>query len=155
MKSYKSYQKLYPHIELWKNYKGELHNENGPAVIGDDIKKWYLHGKQHREGAPAVTKEGSIYQEWWLNDEIERPDGPAMVWSCGRKEWYRKSMIHREDGPAVEWPDGSITWFFWHNVLAFDRWCYMLDKSDEEIVKLKLMYGDLKETRKHPDYDDD
>ena len=64
MKSYKSYQKLHPHIELWKNYKGELHNENGPAVIGDDIKKWYLHGKRHRE------------------------DGPAKIWPNGKLDWY-------------------------------------------------------------------
>jgi len=57
-------------IQRW--YKnGELHREDGPAVIIGSIQKWYLDGRLHRVDGPAVID--NDHQEWWVNGEfIER-----------------------------------------------------------------------------------
>jgi hypothetical protein len=52
-------------IKQWFNSQGQLHREDGPAVIwpnGD--KYWYKNGQLHRE------------------------DGPAEEWTHGNKYWY-------------------------------------------------------------------
>jgi hypothetical protein len=52
--------------ERW--YKdGELHREDGPAVIYPDGSKfWYKHGLFHREDGPAViVHDGN--KKWYLN----------------------------------------------------------------------------------------
>ena len=39
---------------LWKNSKGQLHREDGPAIIEPDgDKHWYIKGQLHREDGPA------------------------------------------------------------------------------------------------------
>ena len=53
----------------------------------DGTKRWYLHGKYHRE------------------------DGPAMEWANGTKTWYLNGNRHREDGPAREYASGTKEWF--------------------------------------------
>lgn len=45
-----------------------------------------------------------------INGRISRKDGPAIVFSVGRKEWYLDGLRHRIDGPAIEDPD-YIAWF--------------------------------------------
>jgi hypothetical protein len=76
-------------IEKYKK-NGQLHREDGPAVIYDNgFKEWYLNGKRHRE------------------------DGPAIIWENGTKKWYLNGKLHREDGPAVIYSDGSQYW--WKN----------------------------------------
>jgi hypothetical protein len=52
-------------VKQWFNSQGQLHREDGPAVIwpnGD--KYWYKNGQLHRE------------------------DGPAEEWTHGNKYWY-------------------------------------------------------------------
>jgi len=56
-------------------------------ILPDGTKEWYLNGKRHREG------------------------GPAIEWSDGTKVWYLNGKPHREDGPAYEYPDGSKEWY--------------------------------------------
>ena len=49
--------------------------------------------------------------------------------------------IHKADGPAVEWAVGSVEWH-WHGLrLTFDDWLAVTDRSDEEKVMLKLIWG--------------
>ncbi len=63
---------------------GELHRENGPAVImANGTRVWCRNGERHRE------------------------DGPAIVRADGTQIWYRDGQLHREDGPAIVWADGS------------------------------------------------
>ena len=50
-------------------------------------KRWYLHGKKHRE------------------------DGPAVEFANGDKMWYLHDLYHREDGPAVEFVNGDKEWY--------------------------------------------
>ena len=50
-------------------------------------KRWYLHGKPHRE------------------------DGPAFEWADGDKQWFLHGKRHREDGPAIEGANGAKEWY--------------------------------------------
>ena len=68
------------------NSKGELHNDNGPAVEYEDGTK-----------------------EWWYNGKRHRIDEPAVIESDGGKEWWFFGMRHRDDGPAIIYPDGGYT----------------------------------------------
>ena len=55
-------------------------------------KYWYLNGKYHREGGPAVEYPDGT-KEWWLNGKVHREDGPAMEYSDGDKHWYLNDQI--------------------------------------------------------------
>jgi hypothetical protein len=46
-------------------------------------------------------------QEWRLDGELHREDGPAIEGSDGAREWFLNSKRHREDGPAIERADGK------------------------------------------------
>ena len=64
--------------QVWKNENGELHREDGPAIIfPDGIQHWFINGNFHRE------------------------DGPAVIYPDGRQYWYINGNPHREDGPAA------------------------------------------------------
>ncbi len=53
----------------YRNEEGDLHREDGPAVIYNyGSKFWYLNGKRHREDGPAsIFKNGVKY--WYINGE--------------------------------------------------------------------------------------
>ena len=70
------------------NSAGELHRDDGPAVVfADETKQWYQ------------------------NDKLHRTDGPAIEYANGTKQWYQDGLLHRIDGPAVEWADGNEFWY--------------------------------------------
>ena len=76
----------------------------------DGTKKWFLNGKYHREGGPAIERISGTKQ-WWVNGKFHREGGPAIEWSNGSKEWYLNGERHREDGPAYEDLSGYKDWF--------------------------------------------
>ena len=57
----------------YRNAAGELHREDGPAVIfeGGVEQMWYRNGKLHREDGPAVaiaySNIGVYISRWYLN----------------------------------------------------------------------------------------
>lgn len=53
----------------WYNDKGQLHNENGPAVMySDGAQFWRVNGEAHRTDGPAVINpDGS--QHWYINNK--------------------------------------------------------------------------------------
>ena len=53
--------------QVWKNENGELHREDGPAIIfPDGIQHWFINGNFHREDGPAVIyPDGRQY--WYIN----------------------------------------------------------------------------------------
>lgn len=54
--------------KIWKNEKGEIHREDGPAVEWPDGDWWwYLNGKCHRICGPCDWFRGEYY--WWVNGE--------------------------------------------------------------------------------------
>ena len=57
-------------IETWYNDVGELHREDGPAVIYHDLKLsiWYQNGVFHRNDGPVIVNEQEeIKGAWYLN----------------------------------------------------------------------------------------
>ena len=58
----------------WKNEKGKLHRDRGPAIEWNDgSKEWYIEGKLHRL------------------------DGPAIEWSNGIKKWYKEDKEYTKE----------------------------------------------------------
>ena len=73
---------------------------------------WYLNGQLHREDGPAVIyADGTQY--WWLNGQLHREDGPAIIYADGTQEWCLNDQLHREDGPAIVYGDGSGLWYLY------------------------------------------
>jgi hypothetical protein len=83
--------------------------KNGMPVNRNGSLFWYRDGELHREDGPAVIKpDGS--QFWKRDGQLHREDGPAEIWADGTRRWYRNNRLHREDGPAEIRPDGTQRW---------------------------------------------
>ena len=72
---------------------GNLHREDGPAVIKPDGKEyWYKHGFSHRIGGPAVIERESGVELWYKDGKPHREDGPAFILPYetegGTRFWY-------------------------------------------------------------------
>ncbi len=95
----------------WKDERGELHRDDGPAIIhADGTQRWFQHGERHRDGGPAwIWPDGA--QHWYQHHMLHRDDGPALIWPDGRQEWYQHDHLHRDDGPAAIKPDGTQKWY--------------------------------------------
>jgi hypothetical protein len=39
---------------------------------------------------------------YFVNDNLHREDGPAVIYPFGEEQWYRNGKLHREDGPAID-----------------------------------------------------
>lgn len=96
-------------------------------------KRWWLDGKMHRVGAPAlIYKDGG--EEWYYKGKLHRAGGPAIEWADGTKYWIVNGMIHRLDGPAKIDSRGKLSWFINNEKIPvnsqeeFERWLE-LDKS--------------------------
>jgi hypothetical protein len=73
-------------IKEYKNDKGELHREDGPAIIWTDGSQfWYINGQLHREDGPAVIYADGM-QFWFL-------DGMQYTESRYYKELYKMGKI--------------------------------------------------------------
>ncbi len=96
----------------WRDEHGELHRDDGPAMIKTDgTQQWYQHGLLHRDDGPAVIYANGA-QEWYQRDEWHRDDGPARIHSDGAQTWYWRNRLHREDGPAIIGADGTQRWYW-------------------------------------------
>jgi len=51
------------------------------------------------------------FTAYYLDDHLNRTDGPAVEYNNGSKEYYLNGKLHRIDGPAVEFNDGEKAWF--------------------------------------------
>lgn len=91
----------------------------------DYIKIWRRKdGQPHRIGAPAIISPRHQHEEWIVNGEYHRTDGPAV------------------QGVNV---NGPYQWW-WVNNVRMTRWIHFQTASgcsNEEILLLKLKYGDL------------
>jgi hypothetical protein len=50
-------------------------------------------------------------EHWYINGELHREDGPAVIFPDGRGFWYLNGKLHREDGPAITFSTGTEYWF--------------------------------------------
>lgn len=104
----------------WRNSAGRIHRENGPAVI-------------HANGT----------LRWLQNGILHRRDGPAVMLPSGEHRWYINGKLHRVDGPAVEGKymnEWAIQGF---PVNSFKQFQLLTDCDDEQLVTLKLKYGEI------------
>ena len=109
--------------------------ENYNRVVKDKYGTYYfLNNELHRIDGPAVIfKDGT--KNWYQNGLCHRIDGPAIEWNSGRKEWYQNGLLHRVDGPAREFTNGDKYWYYEGKFID----C----KSQEEFeryIKLKLFW---------------
>lgn len=81
--------------------QGELHNDDGPAIITPQgYKAWYKHGDRHRVDGPAVIDPHDGSKEWWFEGNLHRTDGPAVEYDDGYKEWW----INGVEQPSPDTP---------------------------------------------------
>lgn len=77
-----------------------------------DRTEWFnLDDERHREDGPAIENKRNGYKAWWLNGKLHREGAPAIERADGTKFWYLNGKLHREDGPAVEWANGDKVWY--------------------------------------------
>jgi len=134
-KGYTGHVKHTNGIQYWvKN--GQIHREDGPAIIDGDSQYWYKNGKVHRDDGPAIIHP-SGEQSWYKNGERHRDDGPAIIGADGSQSWYKKGKVHREDGPAIIWANGTRFWCLNGKIYSREDYYRKLHKlgkiSDEEL----------------------
>ena len=94
---YKTYTvREYSNGDIEYRKDGELHRDNGPAIITSyGSKFWYNNGKLHRLDGPAVeSAHGSKY--WYKDGLRHRDNGPACEYSSGYKEYYLNGEEYSE-----------------------------------------------------------
>ena len=112
-----------------KTFSGVAKDENNNII-------YYLNGKWHREGGPAIIWNNGD-KEWLLNSELHREDGPAIEYAGGTKQWLLNNKHHREEGPAIESCSGHKSW-----ILNDKNYGYDDDFTNESwirFVKLELL----------------
>ena len=68
---------------------------------------------------------------------------PQVDEQSGVISYRHRAMLHRKGGPAVIYPDGYETWWLLGNkVLSWLDYKFMSGCSDEELMFLKLKYGE-------------
>ena len=87
-----------------------LQKEPTMSVDAHGNKRWKLHNRLHRIGAPAIEGANGG-KSWWVNGALHREDGPALEAANGDREWYQWGKLHREDGAAIEYADGDKAWY--------------------------------------------
>ena len=75
---------------------GKWHREGDkPAVIEAGTMKYYKDDVLHRERGPAVTADiENFTHEWWLNGKRHRVGGPA-VYDDDIQEWWENGVFIR------------------------------------------------------------
>ena len=100
----------------WYNQEGQLHREDGPAILYQDgTTEWYKNGKLHREDGPAVIIPDGA-RKWYKNGKIHREDGPAVIYQDGTEKWFIDGRIHRGNGPAIEYRNGNKEYWIMGNL---------------------------------------
>jgi len=85
-------------------------DEEPEFVEIDGSQEWHLDGQLHRvDGPAAIRPDGSEF--WYLYGRLHRADGPAVVWANGDQTWYLHGKRHRTDGPAVILHSGVQAWY--------------------------------------------
>ena len=107
----------------------------------DGIVEYYNeNGQLHREDGPAIIKPSGT-KGWFKNGELHREDGPAIICSDGTKDWYKNGKLHRDDGPAIIEPDGTVEWWLDDEKFSLYEWIKLVNITDEEKMELILYYG--------------
>ncbi len=103
--------------KIFINDKYELHNENGPAIIGKDgVELYALNGKSiHWAEENKIKEKKKETAEYYL--QFEKNDPPNDIsdnnkYSYTLKKWSNKKGFHRaNDLPALIWSDNDLHWY--------------------------------------------
>lgn len=87
------------------------HSERTPYLFTGMVQRpekieWYVEGKLHRIGAPAVKWEDGS-EEWYVNAKLHREGGPALTLMSKKGDddvhiyWYFKNKAHCTNGGAL------------------------------------------------------
>ena len=109
-------------------YKVSYH-EDGKNM---KCEEWYLNGKYHRIGGPAITwyhEDGTMNTEWWyLDGKLHRTDGPVVIeyHKCGNTI---EKFIWCLGGNKI---DSNMSNFVdvWRNLVIEWEVSHLLDLSD-------------------------
>ena len=76
-----------------------------PTQYVDRAKIWPLNGDIngvfHRDGGrPAIVRENGS-QEWWVNGQLHRENGPAVELADGQKQYYLNG-VQQEKAPEQQ-----------------------------------------------------
>jgi hypothetical protein len=76
--------------------------ENYNRICKSDFSiQYYLNDNLHRLDGPAVIQNnGTKY--FLVNNKLHRTNGPAIEYENGYKEWYYEGKLHRLNGPAID-----------------------------------------------------
>jgi hypothetical protein len=92
---------------------------NGPALYNDlGYEEWFLNGNRHREDGPAIIMPTGRY--WMVHGKSHRLDGPAIMLKDGTEHWYLNGILHREDGPALIDRLGNRIWYRYGRIHRLD-----------------------------------
>ena len=80
------------------------------TVDAAGTQEWWVNSQRHRLDGPAVIYANGR-QEWWVNGQRHRLDGPAVISAEGEQVWFVNNRLHRLDGPAVIYANGSQEWW--------------------------------------------
>ena len=87
-----------------------MNTEPTRTVDAAGTQEWYVNSQRHRLDGPAVIW-ASGTQAWYVNGQRHRLDGPAFIGANGSQEWWVNDQLHRLDGPAVIGADGTQEWY--------------------------------------------
>lgn len=101
--------------QVWVNDIGEFSRTDGPAQIYTSGKQcWYLNNQLHRPDGPAIINPPSsrgVQEEWYLHGLRHRDNGPAEIWADGSKYWWFNNQRHCASGPAIVAAVGDTRWY--------------------------------------------
>lgn len=121
------------------NERGQLHRDNGPAVIAPHMGKfWFVNGMKHRVDGPAHEYDNGGYR-WYFEEKLHRVGGPA-TYIGGNQSWYYHGKQHREDGPAVVYADGRVYWYLNGWQMTLNEYLAALEDTNLKIM-LALQYS--------------
>ncbi|MEM1149524.1 MAG: hypothetical protein AAGI03_03070 [Pseudomonadota bacterium] len=116
--------------EIWRK-NGELHRDDGPALITRDAsqktvrQEWYREGQLHRDDGPAVLIQNEFVnaEEWYENGLLHRYWHPAKLSRSihtgilTQEVYYLKGEEHRTDsGPSRTYRDNDT------GVIEYQSW---------------------------------
>ena len=111
-----------------------------PVTFNDNTQMYFDKKLNlHNEGGPAVIYPDNERQEWWVNGQLHREDGPAIDIKNGKKGYFNNGKLDRKDGPAVESDQIQECKFFVDNKEI---------NANQYFANAKEWYGSLDEKQK-------
>ena len=111
------------------------------TVEADGAKIWRNEeGQLDREDGPAVIWPHGT-KLWYRHEQLHRELGPAVIFSNGTEEWYRHGARHRDDGPAVIWTDGTEEWWLNAKMYSFQEWVNELNLDQKTRLEMVMKWN--------------